>query len=96
MPRGTGMSPTRRRNCRPKSQSPEALAALLPDELRSLKGLYTLSDYQALRGNVVDWLGHAVPGTGHELTAPVMNAAGLSAADFYRKALTWHTPNQLT
>ncbi|WP_420880747.1 hypothetical protein [Rhodococcus sp. (in: high G+C Gram-positive bacteria)] len=87
MPRGTGMSPTRRRNRKPKAASPEALAALLPDELRSLQGLGTPSDYQALRGHVVDWLNHAVPGQGQNLAFPVMDAAGLSAAEFYRVAL---------
>ncbi|MGW8815511.1 hypothetical protein [Gordonia terrae] len=88
MPRGTGMSPTRRRNRRPKTDTPEALAARLPGELRSLEGVDTPSDYQALRGHVADWLNHAAPGHGHELAAPVLVAAGLSAADFYRKALT--------
>ncbi len=88
MPRGTGMSPTRRRNRKPTASSPEALAALLPDDLRSLEGLGTPGDYQALRGHVVDWLNHAVPDQGQNLAAPVMDAAGLAAADFYRKALT--------
>jgi hypothetical protein len=82
-----------RRNHKPSASSPEALAALLPDELRSLEGLYTPSDYQALRGNVVAWLSHAVPGIGHEIAAPVMNAAGLSAADFYLQALTGGIPD---
>ena len=96
MPRGTGMPPTRRRNRKPSTSSPQALAAVLPDELRTLEGLCTPSDYQALRGNAVNWLNGKVPGLGHELATPVLNAAGLSAADFYRKALTWHTPNRLT
>ncbi|MEV4635245.1 hypothetical protein AB0J79_18630 [Rhodococcus coprophilus] len=78
-----------RRNTKQSASNPEALAALLPDELRSLEGLYTPSDYQALRGNVVDWLSSARHGTG--LATPVMNAAGLSAADFYRHALAMPT-----
>lgn len=81
------MGRPKRRNNKQAASTPEALAALLPGELRSLEGLYTPSDYQALRGNVVDWLSHAVPGTGHELAAPVMNAAGLDAAAFYQQAL---------
>lgn len=88
MPRGTGMSPTQRRNRRPKTATPEALAAQLPDELRSLGGVGTPTDYQVLRGHIADWLNQAAPGGGHELAAPVMTAAGLSAADFYRKSLT--------
>lgn len=88
MPRGTGMSPTRRRNRKPTASNPEALAALLPDELRSLKVLGTPSDYQTLWRHVADWLNHFAPGQGHVPVAAVMGAAGLSAADFYRKALT--------
>lgn len=68
--------------------TPGALASLLPEELRSLEGVETPSDYQALRGHVVEWLNHAAPGHGHDLAAPVMNASGLSASDYYRKALT--------
>lgn len=87
MPRGTGMSPTRRRSRKPTATSPEALAARLPDELQSPEGLCTPGDYQSLRGHVVDWLDRAVPAQGQVLASPVMNAAGLSAADFYRQAL---------
>ncbi|MGG7103113.1 MULTISPECIES: hypothetical protein [Rhodococcus] len=76
-----------RRNSKRAAPSPEALAALLPNELRSLKGLYTRSDFLSLRVHVVDWLSHAVPGQEHVLVSPVMGAAGLSAADFYRQAL---------
>lgn len=96
MPRGTGMSPTRRRSRKPIASSPEALAALLPDELRSLEGLYTPGDHLSLRGRVVDWLNRIAPGV---KASPVMDAAGLSAADFYRHALampaqveTWKPP----
>ncbi len=82
------MGRPKRHNRKQSASNPEALAALLPDDLRSLQGLGTPSDYQALRGHVVDWLNHAVPGHGQNLTSPVMDAAGLSAAEFYRKALT--------
>lgn len=78
-----------KRHTRTKSaSSPEALAALLPDELRSLGGPYTPSDYLSLRGHVVDWLEQDAPGAGQELATAVMTAAGLSVADYYRKALT--------
>ncbi|ABG98336.1 hypothetical protein RHA1_ro06563 [Rhodococcus jostii RHA1] len=82
------MSPTRRRNRKPSATSPEALAALLPNDLRSLEGLYTPGDYQAMRRQVVDWLNHAAPGHDHKLPPAVMNAAGCSAADYYRHALS--------
>ncbi|CAM3257524.1 hypothetical protein RHDE110596_23750 [Prescottella defluvii] len=82
------MGRPKRHNRTRSASSPEALAALLPDDLRSLQGLGTPSDYQALRGHVVDWLNHAAPGQGQVLTSPVMDAAGMSAAEFYRKALT--------
>ncbi|PTR26488.1 hypothetical protein C8K36_10560 [Rhodococcus sp. OK519] len=87
MPRGSGMSPTRRRNRKPTGSSPEALAARLPDDLRSLEGVGTPSEYQALRGHVADWLDHAAPGQGQVQASAVMTAAGLSAAEFYRIAL---------
>lgn len=67
--------------------SPEALAALLPNAIKSLEGLCTPSDHLALRGHVVDWLSYAVPGQDQVLVSTVMGAAGLSAADFYRQAL---------
>jgi uncharacterized protein (DUF2267 family) len=67
---------------------PAALAARLPDELRSFDSWhYTdngdptgLRDYLAA---VSDHLGDYA-----DLTMPVMNAAGLSAADWYRRMLT--------
>ncbi len=68
--------------------TPEALNARLPEDLRTFEGVCTPSDYLALRAHVVDWLNHAAPGRGHDLAAPVLDAAGLSAADYYRKALT--------
>lgn len=84
--------------------TPEALSARLPEDLRTFEGVSTPSDYLALRAHVVDWLNatigdvrsgqatapsnHAAPGRGHDLAAPVLDAAGLSAANYYRKALT--------
>jgi len=88
MPRGSGMSVTRRRNRRPKTDDPEALAARLPDELRSFDGWqYTgaLHEYwSALSG----WLlCQDAPSEMHDVAA-VMRAAGLSAADWFRRMLT--------
>lgn len=82
------MGRPKRRNSKRAALSPEALAALLPDELRSLEGLGTRSDYLSLRGHVVDWLEQDAAGAGQELATAVMTAAGLSVADYYRKALT--------
>jgi hypothetical protein len=85
---GEPMRPGIRRGRQQSASTPEALASLLPGDLRSLEGLSTPSDYQALRGHVIDWINQAAPGHGQELAAPVLRAAGLSAADFYRVALT--------
>lgn len=82
------MGRPKRHSRKTSATSPEALADLLPVDLRSLQGVYTPSDYQALRGHVADWLNQAAPGAGPELAGPVMTAAGLTAADYYRKALT--------
>jgi hypothetical protein len=79
---GKGLLMTRRRNNTRAARSPEALAASLPDELRSFdRWLYPngMYDYMAaLSAFLVD---------GQRLT-PVMNAAGLSAADWFRHMLT--------
>jgi hypothetical protein len=67
---------TRRRN-----QRNEWLSATLPDELRSFESWYYpggLSDYIRALSRFVE---------GDRVT-PVMNAAGLSAADWFREMLT--------
>lgn len=87
MPRGTGLATTRRLNRKAKASSPEALAACLPHELRSLEGLATLEDIRGLQSAVADWLHTAAPCKAQELTHPVMTAAGLSATEMYRHAL---------
>lgn len=81
------MGRPKRHTCARSASSPEALAALLPNEIKSLEGLHTRSDYLSLRGHIVDWLSHAVPGQDQVLVSPVVGASGLSAADFYRQAL---------
>lgn len=72
---------TVRRNSRRRTNAPTAVAARLPDELRSFdRWLYPngLTDYMAaLSAVVVD---------GQRLTA-VMGAAGLSAAEWFRVML---------
>ena len=95
MPRGTGMSPTRRRGRRPKADSPEALAARLPVELRSRAGLDSIDAYKSRATAVADWLNTQIPGQGRELLPSVMAAAGvgLSIVDFYRYRLTGEQPH---
>ena len=70
-----------RRNRRLSPNDPAALAARLPDELRSFDGwLYPngLQDYMAvLSAFLVD----------SQPVTPVMNAAGLSAACWFRRML---------
>jgi hypothetical protein len=86
------MSKTRRLNRKPKSNTPEALAARLPNELRSFdtwhyteRGTPTgLQDY------CVALAEYAAP---HDPT-PVMNAAGLSAADWFRRMLSQPRPTR--
>ncbi|MCU1697861.1 MAG: hypothetical protein JWR34_3924 [Mycobacterium sp.] len=82
------MPPTRRIN-RPRGSSAEALAARLPDELRSFDAWYYndgpgcgLKDYLSVLNTRL--AGAAYP-------SDVMNAAGLSAADWFRHMLTRST-----
>jgi|tagenome__1003787_1003787.scaffolds.fasta_scaffold16675641_1 hypothetical protein len=75
------MPPTRRRNRLSKGNTPEALAARFPDELQSFSTWYRrdgLRDYLAVLSD------HIAP---HE-PIPVMNAAGLSAAGWFRHMLS--------
>jgi hypothetical protein len=78
---GSGLLMTRRRRTT-RPTGPQAVAARLPDELCSFDGWYYpngLSDYmRELSRFLVD---------GQRL-APVMNAAGLSAADWFRHMLS--------
>jgi hypothetical protein len=82
-----------RRNSKRAMSSPQALASLLPEGLRSLEGLDAPSDYQEQKRRVVAWLDQIAPGRGHEMAAPVLRAAALSAADYYRRALISGTHN---
>lgn len=92
MPRGTGMSPTRRRNRRPNPSDPAALAARLPDHLREFEGF---SDYRCYMAAVADWLNTQVPGVAeHSLTAAVSELAGVSMADWFKMRLGVSTPRK--
>lgn len=72
---------TIRRNSRRRANDPAALAARLPDELRSFKPSADPADFREHLRAIGDFAGF------DELAMPVMNAAGLSAADWYRQAL---------
>lgn len=93
--RGSGMSPTRRRNRRSQAMSPEALATRLPHDCRSFRGYARPGDFQATAARIAAWLNEQVPGTAEELTIPVMIAAGIGPADWYRAALTTPDPTRV-
>jgi hypothetical protein len=69
-----------------KARSPEALAARLPDELKSFDAWYYSSGDGA--HGLEDYLAAVAAHIEHHEPVPVMAAAGLSAADWYRHMLT--------
>jgi hypothetical protein len=75
------MPKIRRLNRLPKGDTPEALAARLPSELKTF-------DMWHYRDGLRDYLKAVADSVPEHLTHPVMNAAGLSAADWFRHALT--------
>ena len=75
------MPKTRRRNRLPKGNTPEALAARLPNELRTF-------DTWQYRDGLRDYLKALADSVPEHLTHPVMSAAGLSAADWFRHMLS--------
>jgi hypothetical protein len=85
---------TVRYSSRSRDDDPEALAARLPDDLRSFKPSTDPKDLRSHLGAVADWLNGQIPGAAEDLTMPVMKAAGLSAADWYRSGLSGQ-PNAL-
>lgn len=72
---------TLRRDSRRRADDPEAIAARLPDELRSFKPSTDSADFREHIRAVAEFAGS------DDLAIPVMNAAGLTAADWYRQAL---------
>ena len=74
------MPKTRRRNRKPDAGSPEALVSRLPSELRSF-------DAWHYRDRLRDYLRALADPVPDHLTHPVMNAAGLSAAGWFRHML---------
>jgi hypothetical protein len=75
---------TVRHSRRRLTDDPDALAALLPEELRRFPGTSDVNGFRSHATAVADWLNTQFPGAAEHLTAPVMVAAGLSAADWYK------------
>jgi hypothetical protein len=75
---------TVRHNSRRFTDDPEALAARLPAELRRFRDSSDPNDFRSHTTAVADWLNTQLPGAAEHLTAPVMAAAGLSAADWFK------------
>jgi hypothetical protein len=75
---------TRRHNVTAKrrANTPEALAASLPDELRSFEGWYYPQGLQDYMRELSRFVGE------DQRLSPVMNTAGLSAAGWFRHMLT--------
>jgi hypothetical protein len=81
------MPKTRRRNAKPKANNAEALVARLPDDLRSFDAPGHYPD--GLRAYLATL--EAFTAESPVSTVAVMNAAGLSAADWFRHMLTHPT-----
>ena len=75
------MPKTRRRNRLPNGNTPEALAARLPGELKTF-------DAWHYRDGLQEYLKALADSVPEHMTYPVMNAAGLSAAGWFRHMLS--------
>jgi hypothetical protein len=75
---------TVRHNSRRYDNDPEALAARLPTELRRFRDSSDPNGFRSHATAVADWLNTQSPGAAEHLTAPVMAAAGISAADWFK------------
>ncbi|QZY48320.1 MULTISPECIES: hypothetical protein [Mycolicibacterium] len=56
----------------------------MPDELRSFDGYGTPADFHRTAARIAAWLDTQAPGHAAELVYGVMQAAGLSATNWYR------------
>lgn len=75
------------RYSRKPGTSPEALAARLPDELKRPNGFHNLDDFNAHADAVRAWANTQAPGLANDQLSPVMKAAGVSVADWYKVRL---------
>jgi hypothetical protein len=82
---------TVRRSSKLRVTDPEALAARLPDDLRTLRPTSDSRDFRAHAGRIAEWLNTQQPGLGH-LTPAVMAAAGLTASAWFRQSLAIKPP----
>jgi hypothetical protein len=81
--------PRRRNSTRPRRGTPEALAEILPDGLRRFRPSTDPNDFRLHLAAVARFVGN------DHLALPVMKAAGLSAADWYRRAFGITTDDEL-
>ena len=70
------------------ANDPAALAACLPDELRSFGSFVDPDDFRSHATAVTNWLNAQLPGAAEHLTLRIMTAAGLNTANWYRMALS--------
>lgn len=70
------------RRHRPRVTGPEGVVTSLPDELRSFDRWYYPNGLSEYMRELSRFVGDGLPVT------PVMNAAGLSAAEWFRRVLT--------
>lgn len=75
------MPPTRRLNRRLTASTPEALAGRLPNELKTFDAWYR-------PGGLIDYMTALAARVEPHEPIPVMSAAGLSAADWFRHMLS--------
>ncbi len=76
---------THKRGRHRSDHTPEALAARLPEELKSF-GLST--DIAAREAAIAEWIDERAPGQGEDLAGPVMVVAGLTYLSEIRARLT--------
>lgn len=62
----------------------DALVALLPDELRPRNGFNSLDEFNAHAAAVRAWANNQAPGLATDQLSPVMRAAGVTVADWFK------------
>jgi hypothetical protein len=86
------MSKTRRHNRRPKGNTPEALAARLPKELRSFGSYEDPDDLRSHWTAVADWLNHAAPSRGDQLVVPAIPVGWPESSRLVSPSTSYPTP----
>jgi hypothetical protein len=80
------MGDVKRRNARNRSVDPESLAEQLPEHLKKYQRFDSVADLKLHANEIAAWLNDQVPGAGESLLAPVMRAARLDVAFWYRRS----------